>query len=98
MKAILISISLTLILIITAATSVKHNNKNVEVDDILIKSEEHIYRANIVVKIADQQQKEKMEVLHKTVQKLKKEKKVLENKLQLTKNNNVISIDTLSLK
>jgi hypothetical protein len=31
-----------LIIIITAATSVKHNNRNVEVDDILVKSEEHI--------------------------------------------------------
>lgn len=98
MKATLISISLILIIIITAATSVKHNNRNVEVDDILVKSEEHIYRANIVVKIADQQQKEKMEALHKAVQKLKKEKKVLENELQLTKNTNIVSIDTLSLK
>jgi hypothetical protein len=98
MKIILISILLIMLLVIPAATSTKQNNRNVEIDNIIVKNEEHIYKANVVVKIADKQQKEKMEALHKAVQKLKKEKKVLENKLQLTKSTNIVYIDTLSLK
>ena len=60
MKAVLISISLILLLIITAATSTKQNSRDIEINTIIAKNEEHISRANTVMKVADQHQKEKM--------------------------------------
>ena len=90
MKAILISISLILLLIITAATSTKQNDKDTEIDDMITKSEEHISRADTVIKVANQQQKEKMNELRETVCKLKKEKQILESTLETTKHELVI--------
>lgn len=90
MKATLISISLILLLIITTATSTKQNSRDTDIDAMIIKSEEHISRADTIIKIADQHQKEKMNELRETVCKLEKEKQILESTLETTKHELVV--------
>jgi hypothetical protein len=90
MKATLISISLILLLIITTATSTKQNSRDTEIDVMIIKNEEHISKADTIIKIADQRQKEKIDELHEAVCKLKKEKQMLESTLETTKHELVV--------
>jgi hypothetical protein len=72
-------------LIITTATSTKQNSRDTDIDAMIIKNEEHISRADTVMKIADQHQKEKMDELREAIYKLKKEKQILESTLETTK-------------
>lgn len=90
MKITLISILLALLLIIATATSTKQNDKDTEIDVMITKNEEHISRADTVIKVADQYQKEKMNELRETVCELEKEKQRLESTLELTKHELVI--------
>ena len=91
MKAVITHILLLLLLIIATATSNKQSDKEVDkVEKMINESEEHVSRANAVVQVADQQQKEKMNELRKTVCKLEKEKQMLKSTLELTKNELIV--------
>jgi septal ring factor EnvC (AmiA/AmiB activator) len=80
MKTVLASILLTLVII---ATSSSHRFKKGEtnIDNVIKENDKHISKAHAVNKIADQQQKEKVEEMLKTINQLKKEKKQLETTL-----------------
>lgn len=84
MKTILVSILLALLIVATSTPARLTEPKN-EVDEILSKCESNLSKASTVAKIADKQQKEKMDELHETVQKLETEKKQLEIILTETK-------------
>lgn len=96
MKAVITPILLLLLLIIATATSNKQSDKEVDkVEKMINESEEHVSRANAVVQVADQQQKEKMNELRKTVCKLEKEKQMLKSTLELTKNELIVIKEVL---
>lgn len=84
MKTILVSILLALLIVATSTPARLTEPKN-DVDEILSKCESNLSKASTVVKVADKQQKEKMDELHETVQKLETEKKQLETILTETK-------------
>lgn len=91
MKTIITPILLLFLLIIATATSNKQDDKKVDrVEKMINESKEHVSKANAVVQVADQQQKEKMNELRKTVCKLEKEKQMLKSTLELTKNELVV--------
>jgi septal ring factor EnvC (AmiA/AmiB activator) len=83
MKTVLASILLTLIIIATSS-SFKFKKEEINIDNVLEESDKHISKAYAVNKIADQQQKEKMDEMFKTINKLKIEKKQLEKTLVKT--------------
>lgn len=84
MKTILVSILLALLIVATSTPARLTEPKN-DVDEILSKCESNLSKASTVAKVADKQQKEKMNELHETVQKLETEKKQLETILIETK-------------
>lgn len=84
MKTILVSILLALLIVATSTPARLTEPKN-DVDEILSKCESNLSKASTVAKVADKQQKEKMDELHETVQKLETEKKQLETILTETK-------------
>ena len=91
MKTVLISALLVFLLVITTAISNKQSDKKIdEIEKMISENEKHISKANAVVQVADQQQKEKMNELRKTVCKLEKEKQMLRSTLELTKNELVV--------
>lgn len=96
MKTIITPILLVFLLIIATATSNKQNDKEVDkVGKMISENEEHISKANAVVKVADQQQIERMNKLRETVCKLEKEKQMLKSTLELTKNELVVIKEVL---
>jgi septal ring factor EnvC (AmiA/AmiB activator) len=83
MKTVLVSI-LVVLLITSAPSPTKPKKEEVNIDNVLEESDKHISKAYAVNKIADQQQKEKMDEMLKTINKLKIEKKQLEKTLVKT--------------
>jgi septal ring factor EnvC (AmiA/AmiB activator) len=80
MKTVLASILLTLVIIATSSSH-KFKKEEINIDNVIEENDKHISKAHTVNKIADQQQKEKVEEMLKTINQLKKEKKQLETTL-----------------
>jgi hypothetical protein len=98
MKTVLVSILLALLIVATSTPTKLTEPKN-DVDEVLLKCESNLSKASTVAKVADKQQKEKMDELHETIQKLETEKKQLETTLTKTKYElqNVKHIDSIPI-
>jgi uncharacterized protein YxeA len=90
MKTTLISILLFLIIITN--TSKQSSTKDTNIDTVMLQSEKNLKKATTVTQIADQQQKKKIEELYSTIDKLKKEKYILQRVLK--KNKTQVHLDT----
>jgi hypothetical protein len=80
MKTILASILLILVIIATSSSH-KFKKEETNIDNVIKENDKHISKAHAINKIADQQQKEKVEEMLKTINQLKIEKKQLETTL-----------------